>query len=169
MLTDTRNCQTIYACLLTQRSTLYSPSHTHLLSSYIGQRCSGILSKTPSIQWRDRAGFWPASILAPASARFMPPGEHKCLHMNFVFILSFYRRICKPPEYIICVCKFLSHGNNRFDVFTDNLYYSNVGYVDLPFQCLQNLQLYSCICSLFPAFFLFRASYFFFPGIYYGN
>jgi len=27
---------------------------------------SGTLSKTPSLQWRDRAGLSPASILAPA-------------------------------------------------------------------------------------------------------
>lgn len=46
----------VYACFLTQTSSPRFPSQT--------LRFSGFKSKAPSIQWRDRAGFAPASILA---------------------------------------------------------------------------------------------------------
>ena len=58
----------VYACFLTQTSSPRFPSQT--------LRFSGFMSKAPSIQWRDRAGFAPASILAfyPA-ARKTPAGK----------------------------------------------------------------------------------------------
>ena len=46
----------VYACFLTQTSSPRFPSQT--------LRFSGFMNKAPSIQWRDHAGFAPASILA---------------------------------------------------------------------------------------------------------
>ena len=50
------------ACFLTQNQHL-ARLPTSLACQY-RLECSGTVSKAPSLQWRDRAGFSPASILA---------------------------------------------------------------------------------------------------------
>ena len=61
----------VYAGLLTQTSTLYLPSQTSHPVVFIG--------KTPSIQWRDRAGIAPASILAsyPTARKDYHSAKHR--------------------------------------------------------------------------------------------
>ena len=75
-----RSKSLIYACLLTQTSALYLPSQMF-------RTFSGITDKAPSIQWRDRAGLSPASILTPDSSVAYRggglPKEHKRLYVLF--------------------------------------------------------------------------------------
>ena len=59
------------ACFLTQNQHL-ARLPTSLACQY-RLECSGTVSKAPSSQWRDRAGFTPASILAPVGLKAAPP------------------------------------------------------------------------------------------------
>ena len=59
------------ACFLTQNQHL-ARLPTSLACQYRSE-CSGTVSKAPSSQWRDRAGFTPASILAPVGLQAAPP------------------------------------------------------------------------------------------------
>ena len=59
------------ACFLTQNQRL-ARLPTSLACQY-RLECSGTVSKAPSSQWRDRAGFTPASILAPVGLKAAPP------------------------------------------------------------------------------------------------
>ena len=59
------------ACFLTQNQHL-ARLPTSLACQY-RLECSGTVSKAPSSQWRDRAGFSPASILAPVGLQAAPP------------------------------------------------------------------------------------------------
>ena len=72
----------IYACLLTQTSALYLPSQTF-------RTFSGITDKAPSIQWRDRAGLSPASILASCpAARSLQSAAQEEHKLSFVILFS---------------------------------------------------------------------------------
>ena len=74
-----------YACLLTRNSALCPPSRT--ITWY-----SGILDIAPSLQWRDRAGFSPASILASILRCSGQIKEHKTFihfyHNNIITVSS---------------------------------------------------------------------------------
>ena len=77
-----RSKSLIYACLLTQTSALYLPSQTFRMFS-------GITDKAPSIQWRDRAGLSPASILASCpAARSLQSAAQEEHKLSFVILFS---------------------------------------------------------------------------------
>ena len=65
------NQNPFYACFLAQNQHFARlPTSLACQNRY---ECSGQVSKAPSSQWRDRAGFSPASILAPVGFLAAPP------------------------------------------------------------------------------------------------